>query len=166
MSTAVIKTPVMELVNLCKVGRSAYLEAIQRRDEMEAAMVRAEALTMPDYFIDYAADMAVANKLAGTCPELVFDPMGLSRVNVAVEAKLHEDGLFRPKDEAFAQAVRDSLESDERMARRIGEIYQRVGIDPDNVQAASIEGVERYCAAGRAEIAAATAVGQLLSDLK
>ena len=44
MSTAVIKTPVMELVNLCKVGRSAYLEAIQRRDEMQAAMVRADGL--------------------------------------------------------------------------------------------------------------------------
>jgi hypothetical protein len=44
MSTAVITKPVTALVQLCKAGRSAYLEAIQRRDEMEAAMVRADGL--------------------------------------------------------------------------------------------------------------------------
>jgi len=35
---------VRELTTLCKAGRQAYLEAVQRRDEMEAAMIRADAL--------------------------------------------------------------------------------------------------------------------------
>ena len=45
MSTAITPTSaVRELTTLCKTGRAAYLEAVQRRDEMEAAMIRADAL--------------------------------------------------------------------------------------------------------------------------
>jgi hypothetical protein len=45
MSTALTTTTtVRELTKLCKTGRQAYLEAVQRRDEMEAAMIRADAL--------------------------------------------------------------------------------------------------------------------------
>jgi len=45
MSTALATTAtVRELTKLCKTGRQAYLEAVQRRDEMEAAMIRADAL--------------------------------------------------------------------------------------------------------------------------
>jgi len=45
MSTALTTTTtVRELTQLCKNGRQAYLEAVQRRDEMEAAMIRADAL--------------------------------------------------------------------------------------------------------------------------
>ena len=44
MSTTLTTTTVRELTMLCKTGRQAYLEAVQRRDEMEAAMIRADAL--------------------------------------------------------------------------------------------------------------------------
>ena len=45
MSTAITPTSaVRELTTLCKTGRQAYLEAVQQRDEMEAAMIRADAL--------------------------------------------------------------------------------------------------------------------------
>lgn len=45
MSTALTPaSAVRELTTLCKTGRQAYLEAIHRRDEMEAAIIRADAL--------------------------------------------------------------------------------------------------------------------------
>lgn len=45
MSTAITPaSAVRELTTLCKTGRQAYLEAVQQRDEMEAAMIRADAL--------------------------------------------------------------------------------------------------------------------------
>ena len=44
MSGLIKSTPVTELVTLCKTGRNAYLEAIRQRDEMQAAMIRADAL--------------------------------------------------------------------------------------------------------------------------
>ena len=44
MSGIIKSTPVTELVTLCKTGRNAYLEAVRQRDEMQAAMIRADAL--------------------------------------------------------------------------------------------------------------------------
>lgn len=44
MSGIIKSTPVTELVTLCKSGRNAYLEAVRQRDEMQAAMIRADAL--------------------------------------------------------------------------------------------------------------------------
>jgi len=44
MSGIIKSTPVTELVALCKTGRNAYLEAVRQRDEMQAAMIRADAL--------------------------------------------------------------------------------------------------------------------------
>ena len=44
MSEITTTTAVRALTTLCKTGRQAYLEAVQRRDEMEAAMIRADAL--------------------------------------------------------------------------------------------------------------------------
>jgi hypothetical protein len=44
MSGIIKSTPVTELVALCKSGRNAYLEAVRQRDEMQAAMIRADAL--------------------------------------------------------------------------------------------------------------------------
>ena len=44
MSGIIKSTPVTELVTLCKDGRNAYLEAVRQRDEMQAAMIRADAL--------------------------------------------------------------------------------------------------------------------------
>ena len=44
MSGIIKSTPVTELVTLCKTGRTAYLEAVRQRDEMQAAMIRADAL--------------------------------------------------------------------------------------------------------------------------
>lgn len=73
MSTAVIKTPVMELVNLCKVGRSAYLEAIQRRDEMQAAMVRADGLLQ-------AIDAARTEQVAAVLLRMAHPDAGLVEI--------------------------------------------------------------------------------------
>lgn len=124
----------------------------------------AEALRMPDYFIDYAVDMTVASEVVAGCPELVLDPMGLNRLNVAVEAKLYEDGLFRPKDEAFAAAVRESLVDDERLTQGLDLTYRRIGIDPAQDRAGVA--AASWCAAGRAEIQAASSLGRLLTDLR
>jgi len=73
MSTAVIKTPVTALVQLCKAGRSAYLEAIQRRDEMEAAMVRADGLLQ-------AIDAARTEQVAAVLLRMAHPDAGLVEI--------------------------------------------------------------------------------------
>ena len=129
---------------------------------LAAPAAEAGSLRMPDYFIDYAVEMTVANAVVEGCPELGLDPMGLNRVNVAVEARLYEDGLLRPNDAEFAQAVRNSLESDERLAQGLDETYRRLGVDPDDVQAKAA----RWCAVGRSEMQAASPLGMLLYDMR
>ena len=73
MSTAVIKTPVTALVQLCKAGRNAYLEAIQRRDEMEAAMVRADGLLQ-------AIDAARTEQVAAVLLRMAHQDAGLVEI--------------------------------------------------------------------------------------
>ena len=73
MSTAVIKTPVTALVQLCKTGRNAYLEAIQRRDEMEAAMVRADGLLQ-------AIDAARTEQVAAVLLRMAHQDAGLVEI--------------------------------------------------------------------------------------
>ena len=73
MSTAVIKTPVTALVQLCKAGRNAYLEAIQRRDEMEAAMVRADGLLQ-------AIDAARTEQVAAVLLRMAHPDAGLVEI--------------------------------------------------------------------------------------
>jgi len=63
----------MELVNLCKVGRSAYLEAIQRRDEMQAAMVRADGLLQ-------AIDAARTEQVAAVLLRMAHPDAGLVEI--------------------------------------------------------------------------------------
>jgi hypothetical protein len=63
----------MELVNLCKAGRNAYLEAIQRRDEMEAAMVRADGLLQ-------AIDAARTEQVAAVLLRMAHQDAGLVEI--------------------------------------------------------------------------------------
>lgn len=73
MSTAVIKAPMTALVQLCKAGRTAYLEAIQRRDEMEAAMVRADGLLQ-------AIDAARTEQVAAVLLRMAHQDAGLVEI--------------------------------------------------------------------------------------
>ena len=73
MSTAVIKAPMTALVQLCKAGRNAYLEAIQRRDEMEAAMVRADGLLQ-------AIDAARTEQVAAVLLRMAHQDAGLVEI--------------------------------------------------------------------------------------
>ncbi len=73
MSTAVIKAPMTALVQLCKAGRTAYLEAIQRRDEMEAAMVRADGLLQ-------AIDAARTEQVAALLLRMAHQDAGLVEI--------------------------------------------------------------------------------------
>jgi hypothetical protein len=61
------------LVQLCKAGRTAYLEAIQRRDEMEAAMVRADGLLQ-------AIDAARTEQVAALLLRMAHQDAGLVEI--------------------------------------------------------------------------------------
>ena len=142
-----------------KTGISLSLLALAALVSPASATAPAGALKMPDYFVNYAVDMTVADRVVTICKDLIMNPVGVNRLNVSVEAQLHEDGLLHLKDDQFAQAVRDSLDADNRLETRLGAVYKRMGINPT-----APADRDQYCKAGRAEISAKTEIGQLLLD--
>ena len=73
MSGIIKSTPVTELVTLCRTGRNAYLEAIRQRDEMQAAMIRADALLT-------AIDAANAEQVAAVLLRMAHPDAGMVEV--------------------------------------------------------------------------------------
>ena len=73
MSGIIKSTPVTELVTLCKTGRNAYLEAIRQRDEMQAAMIRADALLT-------AIDAAQTEQVAAVLLRMAHPDAGMVEV--------------------------------------------------------------------------------------
>jgi len=73
MSGIIKSTPVSELVTLCKTGRNAYLEAIRQRDEMQAAMIRADALLT-------AIDAAQTEQVAAVLLRMAHPDAGMVEV--------------------------------------------------------------------------------------
>ena len=73
MSGIIKSTPVTELVTLCKTGRNAYLEAVRQRDEMQAAMIRADALLT-------AIDAANAEQVAAVLLRMAHPDAGMVEV--------------------------------------------------------------------------------------
>lgn len=73
MSGMIKSTPVTELVTLCKTGRNAYLEAVRQRDEMQAAIIRADALLT-------AIDAANAEQVAAVLLRMAHPDAGMVEV--------------------------------------------------------------------------------------
>lgn len=107
----------------------------------------------PDYLVEAIVAITIAEHVAGACPELRFDSDRASETTVEVLGQLSAEGVDIDDP---ASTIRDYDEA-VRAAQDAFRAKHGLGTDWGGVEAA--------CAAGRAEIAAASPVGGFLVDI-
>jgi hypothetical protein len=107
----------------------------------------------PEWFVGRLVDASMAQAIAGACPTLSVDPLGASTWSQLTLGRLEREG-FDPTSPLEGMADPTAA-----LGARQGEVAARLGL-------ADGASPREACAAGRAEIAAGSELGGLLTEVE
>lgn len=116
-----------------------------------AGPVLAEDAVAPDYFVETVVATGVAQQLARACPTLSLNPQTVAKDSDGLMNRLAEDGIMLASEMPWADDASARIEAE------VEAFVAEYGLDAPTE--------EKVCGAGRAEIAAESAIGRYLLEV-